>query len=127
MHRTGKELFPVRTWGAIIRRVLSYDKSSLDSQVNPVKQGTTIVGIKNTQIFAHICNTVTQIDRDSMGFGPKEVCTHSIRSSFAMMLYLQGVRSEKIMLQGRWRSSAFLTYIRAQVSEFSTGLSDKMT
>ena len=30
------------------------------------------------------------------------------------------------MLQGRWRSSAFLTYIRAQVSEFSTGLSDKM-
>ena len=43
------------------------------------------------------------------------------------MLYLQGVRSEKIMLQGRWRSSAFLTYIRAQVSEFSTGLSDKMT
>ena len=43
-----------------------------------------------------------------------------------MFLHLNGIRSDKIMLQGRWRSTAFVTYIRVQVTEFSLGLSDKM-
>jgi len=30
------------------------------------------------------------------------------------------------MLQGRWRSDAFLLYIRVQVTAFSTGLSNAM-
>ena len=43
-----------------------------------------------------------------------------------MFLYLSGVRSDRIMFQGRWLSQAFLTYIRPQVSAFSAGLSEKM-
>ena len=44
-----------------------------------------------------------------------------------MLLYLNGVRSDKIMLQGRWRSQAFLTYIRRQVADFSSGLISRIT
>ena len=74
----------------------------------------------------HIRNTVTQIGRSKLGFGQGDVGTHSIRSSFAMFLHLNKVPTEKIMLQGRWKSTAFLTYIRVQVMEFSTGLSGLM-
>ena len=130
MHSTGKSLCPVRVWGSIVKRVLNYPNANENSFVNLVEQRTNgksiFVQVKSTQTLSHIRNTVSQIGKDVLGFTAKEVGTHSIRSSFAMMLYLQGVRSEKIMLQGRWRSSAFLTYIRAQVSEFSTGLSDKL-
>ena len=44
-----------------------------------------------------------------------------------MMLHVQGIPSEKIMLQGRWRSTVFLTYLRVQVTKFSDGLSNKIS
>ena len=65
--------------------------------------------------------------KDKLGFSPEDVGTHSIRSSFAMFLHLQKVDRDRIMLQGRWRSSAFLDYIRPQVEAFSAGLSSIMT
>ena len=74
----------------------------------------------------HIRNVVIQLGKTKLGFGPKDVGTHSIRSSFAMFLHLNDVNTEKIMLQGRWKSTAFLTYIRVQVLEFSAGLSGLM-
>ena len=130
MHRSSKGLCPVKTWGEIVDRVLSYPRANQNSPVNLVEIETTkkpkYVQIRSSDILKHIRNTVTQIGEDKLGFTAKEVGTHSIRSSFAMFLHLNGIRSDKIMLQGRWRSTAFLTYIRVQVTEFSLGLSDKM-
>ena len=123
-------LCPVTTRGEIVSRVLSYEGLSLNSPVNLVKQTiknkTKFVQVKSTQMLQHIRNTVTQIGADKLGFGPRDVGTHSIRSSFAMFLYVNNIKSDKIMLQGRWKSTAFLSYIRAQVMEFSTGLTDQM-
>ena len=130
MHRTKNGLCPVEIWGQIVKRILSYPKTSLDSPVNlyanETKKGVRYTQIKSTQVLQHIRNIVTQIGSNTLGFEAKEVGTHSIRSSFAMMLHVQGISSEKIMLQGRWRSTAFLTYLRVQVTKFSDGLSDKM-
>ena len=52
----------------------------------------------------------------------KEVDTQSIRSGFSMELYLAKVYPETIMIMGRWASSAFLMYIRIQVSNLSKGI-----
>ena len=41
-------------------------------------------------------------------------------------MYLNGVWTFTIMLQGRWSSDAFLTYIRKQVKEFSSNVSHQM-
>ena len=60
---------------------------------------------------------------DILGFLHKEVRTHSIRSGFSMELYLAKVYPETIMIMGRWESSAFLRYIRIQVSDLSKGIS----
>ena len=43
-----------------------------------------------------------------------------------MLLHLAGKDPLIIMLQGRWKSQAFMDYIRPQVAELSTGLSSAM-
>ena len=64
---------------------------------------------------------------ERLGFSKKEVGTHSIRSGFATEIYLDKVYPETIMIMGRWASSAFLQYIRIQVSDLSKGISNLMT
>ena len=44
-----------------------------------------------------------------------------------MELYLEKVYPETIMIMGRWASSAFLRYIRIQVSDLSKGISTIIT
>ena len=61
-----------------------------------------------------------------LGFTGKDVGTYSIRSSFAMALYLARREVSTIMLMGRWSSDVFLLYIRRQVQEFSRGVSRDM-
>ena len=63
---------------------------------------------------------------ERLGFSHKEVGTQSIRSGFAMELYLTKVYLETIMIMGRWESSSFLRYIRIQVNDLSKGISTLM-
>ena len=61
------------------------------------------------------------------GISPNEIGTRSIRSGAAMALAVQGGQSdEKIRILGRWKSLAFLTYIRPQVLEWSGGMATEM-
>ena len=64
---------------------------------------------------------------ERLGFSHKEVGTHSIQSGFSMELYLSKLYPETIMIMGRWASSAFLRYIRIQVSDLSKGIITLMT
>ena len=61
-----------------------------------------------------------------MGYVPDEIGTHSLRSGAAMAMYLNQVPVFTIMLIGRWKSDAFLKYIRRQVQQFSSGVSARM-
>ena len=65
--------------------------------------------------------------KERLGFSHTEVGTHSIQSGFSMELYLAKVYQETIMIMGRWASSAFLRYIRIQVSDLRKGISTLMT
>ena len=83
--------------------------------------------ISSQKILHHIQTTVKIIGKDNLGFKSNKIGCHSIRSSFAMFLYIQRVLPDRIMLQGRWKSDAFLLYIRPQVAMFSRGLSAAIT
>lgn len=86
----------------------------------------TFSPITNSEIEDDIKRAVSALGRDILGFGPEDVGTHSNRSSLAMLLYLQQVPPYTIMLIGRWRSDAFLTYIEQQCREFTRGMSQIM-
>jgi hypothetical protein len=63
----------------------------------------------------------------ALGYSHEEIGTRSIRSGAAMSLAVQGGHTdEKIRILGRWKSLAFLTYIRPQVLEWSGGMAADM-
>ena len=123
MHKTHSDLFPVKAWSNIARRILSYKNTKLNTYVNYIEHENKPRHIEAKEIMSVIRLTVSLIESHELGFGPDSVGTHSIHSSFAMFLHLNKIPAEKIMLQGRWKSMAFLDYIRPQVSEFSRDLS----
>jgi len=126
MHANQKELCPVIAWASIVTRILDYPGTTLCQPVNTILVGKQMSLITSKEVIKHIRATVKTIGKDTLGFGPDDVGVYSIRSSFAMFLYTQFVRTDKIMIQGRWKSDAFLIYLRKQVEEFSKGLSDLM-
>ena len=123
-------LCPVLCWASTVHRVLSYKGTTPQSTVNTFLQtGKTpkLVRISAAQIRAYIRETVRRMGPKRLGVNPNQVGTHSVRSSCAMLLYLAQVRTSTIMLLGRWKSDAFLLYLRRQVKEFTAGVSDIMT
>lgn len=104
MHRSHDELCPVLSWGSIDKRILSYPKTNESTPVNYVHLNGKNCYIKSKDVMQLIRFTVGIMGTACLGFGPDDVGTHSIRSSFAMFLYINRVGDSRIMLQGRWKS-----------------------
>ena len=60
------------------------------------------------------------------GFNSPDIGNKSLRSGAAMALFLQHHSSTHIMILGRWKSDAFLAYIRPQVLEWTNNMSPDM-
>ena len=128
MHRTppGDPLCPVQTWAAIVKRILAYDGTDTDTPVNTFLFKGQLKQISSRTILLKLRTAVTIIGEELLGFTASEIGTHSIRSGAAMAMYLDNVPIFTIMLIGRWKSDAFLAYIRKQVEQFSHNVSTRM-
>lgn len=60
------------------------------------------------------------------GFSISQIGCHSLRSGSAMAMYLAHVPDTTIQLIGRWKSAAFMRYIREQVDCFTSNISAQM-
>jgi hypothetical protein len=124
---TDPQANPVLAWAKVARRVQAtsrckestkvYHFTSDSGQVNKVESDFMI-----TQLRA----AVAHLGEAALGYSPADIGTHSIRSEAAMALVLSGHAAWRIMLAGRWKSSAFLVYIKEQVQAFSRGVSERM-
>lgn len=125
---TDPALNPVALWATTITRLRSYPDYDPRWPVFTYFNAETsrFHPIRSSEIEGDIKRAVSAIGRDTLGFGPDDVGTHSNRSALAMQLYLQGVPPYTIMLIGRWRSDAFLSYIEKQCKEFTKGMSQIM-
>lgn len=127
MHKANAPLCPVRAFRSIILRLMKYPGESGKSTINTVKYGNEIVRVTSKVMIQHMRNTVDLLGKENLGFTKNDVGIHSIRSSFAMFIILNGIEPAIVQLQGRWKSAAFMDYVRPQVSDFSRGLSEIMT
>ena len=101
-HRSGNEVDPVSLWAALVKGILSYKTRSLSSPVYLYMSDTEeIRNISLKDVAAHLKAMVSALGENYLGFTSEYVGTHSIRSSFAMMLKLKGIHPSTIMLQGR--------------------------
>jgi hypothetical protein len=128
-HRSHDPLLcPVKIWSKIIKRLHSYSSSTPTTTVNTYKMPEGKLHLfTGPEILARLRLAAASIGQDELGFSPSQIGLHSARSGAAMAMYLAGVPIFTIMLLGRWSSDAFMRYIRKQVSEFSAGVSSKMT
>ena len=105
------EFCPVQIWAGIVDRILSYPGTTLDSPVNTVQFNDGSLGsITSAAVSARLKAVVHKLDTT---FPLEKVTAHSIRATYATMLFRQGASLETVKLLGRWKSdSAFLLYIR---------------
>ena len=88
------QLCPVKIWASVISRILSYPKGSLNSSINLYREKRSYHFINSTTMREALRQTVENIGSKQLGISPKNVGTHSIRSSFAMLLLLNKIPLE---------------------------------
>ncbi|MGH7974184.1 MAG: hypothetical protein ACREBR_01565 [bacterium] len=127
MPRSGDPILcPVKAWAFLTQRILAYPGCTSSSPVNTAIFENRILTLSATTVLQKLRSATALIGKDSLGFEPAEVGLHSLRSGAAMAMYLAHVPTCTIMLIGRWSSDSFLRYIRRQVQQFSTGVSEQM-
>ena len=119
-------LCPVVQGATIIRRILSLPGTNCTTPINTYLSGTCLFGLTATTALNRLRCHASKLGSSHLGFLPVDIGLHSIRTSAAMAMVLSGIPVYMIMLIGRWKSDAFLTYIRKQVAEFSSTASSKM-
>lgn len=127
MHASGHAtMCPVRSWAALIKRIMRYDGCDENTPVSAVWRNNRIEHITSKDIVSAIDTAAESIGWDSLGVKKGDFGTHSIRSGGAMAMYLDEVPIYTIMMIGRWSSDAFLRYIRKQVEQFSHNIAKRM-
>jgi len=118
---------PVKVWASIVRRIRSYENTSDSSMVNCyISRQGSMNHITSNNIRTKLRAAAASLGEQSLGFTIKEIGCHSLRSGSAMAMYLAGVPVITIQLIGRWKSNAFMRYIREQVDCFTENISNKI-
>jgi hypothetical protein len=118
--RSHKQLCPVSIWARICTRIRSYPGTTPRTTVNTVllESCNTTVKLRSNYVITKLRAAVRAAGPKNLGIHISSVGTHSIRTSFAMMFALRNIADSKIMKKGRWKSDAFLRYIRNYVGQF---------
>ena len=91
-------LCPVRTWGNIIQLLFKCPGTSPDTLVNSFYSNGKLHKIIGDDMMKALRGAATSISKDTLGFEPNEIGTHSIRSRSTMGMYLAEVPVYTIML-----------------------------
>jgi hypothetical protein len=124
-------LNPVPIWARIIQRIRAYPATTDNTHVyfwcHP-DDNHDIRSITSGSIRSLLRTYATDSCGNPLfGYSPDEIGTHSIRSGAAMALALEGSQDLwKIMILGRWKSSAVFDYIQPQIMEMSHDISQAM-
>jgi len=130
--KTGEKILcPVRSWARVIKRVRSHLRTE-EADSTPVcayREGNEVREIRSAQVLQLLRDSCEVNDGENRyGIKGSELGTRSIRSGAAMALALQGDTSDQqIMMLGRWKSTAFLNYIRPQVLEWAGDTAQRMS
>jgi integrase len=92
----------------------------------PISLAAPGTHVSSSHITLAVRESVVLAGLLNSGYNPTCVSAHSLRASGAMALRLNNVGEALIKKLGRWSSSTWLTYIHAQISSLTAGLSERM-
>ena len=127
--RSGRAICPVRAWARACRRVITTGRDVTSrTRVCRVGDGkgthTDITSDRVVRLLRLTCRRYGK--RQGYGTEEHELGTRSIRSGAAMALFLLNHSTDRIMILGRWKSKAFMVYIRPQVLEWTNIMAEDM-
>jgi len=123
-------LCPVKRWVSVAKRLMltvaDCDESTEVCCVGRHNNRAKISGAIVRESVRRVCRLGG--GGQTYGFEPDQIGLKSIRSGAAMSLALsrRNYSSWQIMILGRWRSEAFLKYIRPQVLEWTSHMAQDM-
>jgi hypothetical protein len=117
---------PVIQAATIVNRVLTIPGATPDSSINTYRSGNITFQLSSATALTRLRKKADEIGPEILGHDPDDIGLHSARSAAAMAMILAGTPTYMVMLIGRWKSDAFLAYIRKQVAEFSNQVSSNM-
>ena len=123
------QLCPVICLARAVKRVLKFvpncTKNTLLAAINCRSSRSKFITNRFTR--SHLRAQCKQGGGEAtFGFGPADIGNKSIRSGAAMSLFLNDTPVPKIMILGRWKSRAFLDYIRPQIIQWTANLAPDM-
>ena len=118
LKRSNNLLCGVEAWCKLVTRIRSYSGTTSSTTVNTYKVGSQFGRITSKQVVAMLRSAVTEVGPDSIGVPLARVGTHSVRTTFALLMSLNGAQDSLIRKKGRWRSDAYLLYIRGYADAF---------
>jgi hypothetical protein len=117
------QLCPVLCFGRAVQRVLKFIPGATDNTplcTTNDKTKTKAPNITAASTLRFLIKTCKDHGgKAKFGFDPMEIGNKSLRSGAAIGLLLQKCSPTKIMMLGRWKSRAFLDYIRPQTLAWS--------
>ncbi len=119
-------LCPVKAWAATVKRIHNYPGSTRNTPVNTFLIGKKFYQFSSKDACDSLRSEAGKIGEKILGFKKEDIGTHSVRAGGAMAMYLARIQVYTIQLIGRWKSDAFLFYIRKQVTQFSEDISNRM-
>jgi hypothetical protein len=128
-HSNGLEAFdPIR---ALVRRYLHIRKhttADLTLLSAYFEDEDTREDLRDKDIRAALKMAAGVLDYPmARGIPVDRIDTHSLRIGGANAMSLAGYSKKQIQKLGRWRGETFLEYIRESLSDFSEGMSTKMS
>lgn len=123
LHSTQTNLCPVKIWSKIITTILASPGGSINSNINFIHTNNKHYHITSEDMRIQLRRSILKIGESNLGIKATEVGTHSIRTTFAMILLLNKVNIPTIMKLGRWKSTAVLEYVRENIDRFSKNIS----
>ena len=124
-----RSLCPVLRFGRIILRILRFVRdANEDTFICATASREVKTDVITSEFTLRMIRWCCKIGggREEFGFDAKEIGNRLIRSGSAMALFLTKKHPTRIMLLGRWKSLAFLKYIRAQTLEWTLNMSESM-
>ena len=115
-----------RQLAAIVKRIRNYPGATDDTPISAVWRNGVLDQISSDEMVTALRGAVRAVGEDVLGFKAEEVGTHSIRSGAAMSMYMGEVPIYVMMIISRWKSDAFLRYIRKQIEQFSHNVARRM-
>jgi hypothetical protein len=128
--RTGDPavLCPIRRATSLVERIVRLvPNCGPTTTVNTIGSSDRAIQLASEFLRQRLRVTRTTLGgKPVFGYAAADIRTKSIRSGAATALFLMNHSTERIMLLGRWKSDAFLVYIRPQVLEWTNDMSRDM-